>query len=149
MASYGRFAAMVAASTALGFAVMYLNVYDIDHVYFSWTRLFMALVMGGVMTAVMMLFMWGMYPDRKANWMVLGVAAALFAAGVTLARSQATVDDVSYMKAMIPHHSIAILTSTRARITDPRVRRLADGIIEAQRKEIGEMQQLISDLEKR
>lgn len=148
-ASYGRFAVMVAVSTAIGFAAMYLNVYEVDHVYFSWTRLFMALIMGGVMAAVMMLFMWNMYPNRKANRAVLGVAAVLFAAGLALARTQATVDDVSYMKAMIPHHSIAILTSTRARIEDPRVRKLADGIIETQEKEIAQMKQLAAELEQR
>lgn len=51
------------------------------------------------------------------------------------------------MKAMIPHHSIAIMTSERAHIRDPRVRELADGIIEAQVKEINEMKSLIADLE--
>src|SRR6476469_3168702 len=85
MGGYGRFAAMVATSTAIGFAATYLNVFELDHVFFSWTRLFMALVMGGVMTAVMMLFMWGMYPNKRANWAVMGVAVALFAAGVALA----------------------------------------------------------------
>lgn len=149
MGSYGRFAAMVATSTALGFAATYLNVLEPDHAFFSWTRLFMALVMGGVMTAVMMLFMWKMYPDQRANWGIVAAAAVLFAAGVTLARSQATVDDVSYMKAMIPHHSIAIMTSSRARIEDPRVRKLADGIIQSQEREIAEMKQLLSELERR
>jgi uncharacterized protein (DUF305 family) len=52
------------------------------------------------------------------------------------------------MKAMIPHHSIAILTSRRAQIHDPRVRKLADEIIEAQVREIGEMETLIADLER-
>ena len=51
------------------------------------------------------------------------------------------------MKAMIPHHSIAIMTSERAHIRDPRVRALADGIIEAQVREIAEMKALIADLE--
>jgi len=59
------------------------------------------------------------------------------------------VDQVSWMKAMIPHHSIAILTSERADIQDPRVRELADSIIEAQRREIDEMKALIKDLEAR
>jgi hypothetical protein len=149
MASYGRFAAMVAASTLVGFAAMYLNVLEWDHVFFSWMRFFMAMIMGGVMTAIMMLFMWGMYPNKKANWGVMGVAAALFLAGLGLARTQATVGDVAYMKAMIPHHSIAILTSSRANIEDPRVRKLADGIIEAQKREIAEMKDLIADLGKR
>jgi uncharacterized protein (DUF305 family) len=148
MGSYGRFAAMVAVSTSVGWAAMYLNVYQLDHVFFSWMRLFMAMIMGGVMTAIMMLFMWRMYPSKKANLAVLGVAAALFLAGLGLARTQATVDDVAWMKAMIPHHSIALLTSERARIENPRVRALVDGIIESQRREIAEMKALIEEIEK-
>jgi uncharacterized protein (DUF305 family) len=148
MASYGRFWAMVAASTVIGFGGMYLNTYQIDHVYFSWTRVFMAMIMGGIMTAVMMLFMWRMYPNKRTNAAVLGVAAALFVAGLSLVRTQATIGDVAYMRAMIPHHSIAIMTSSRARIEDPRVRKLADGIIESQKKEIAEMKDLIADLDR-
>ena len=148
-ASYARFWAMVGVSTALGFAAMYLNTYEADHVFFSWTRVFMAMIMGGVMTATMMLFMWKMYPGQRAKLGVLGIAALLFVAGLALVRSQATVDDVAYMRAMIPHHSIAILTSTRAHIEDPRVRKLADGIIETQKKEIAQMKALIEDLDER
>ncbi len=146
--NYGRFWAMVATSTTIGWAAMYLNTYQIDHVMFSWTRVFMAMIMGGVMTAVMMLFMWKMYPDNRARYGALVVALALFLAGLGLARSQVTVDDVDYMRAMIPHHSIAILTSTRAQIVDPRVRKLADGITATQLREIDEMKQLIADLKK-
>jgi len=146
--SYGRFWAMVATSTAIGWAAMYLNTYELDHVFFSWTRVFMAMIMGGVMTAVMMAFMWNMYPKKRSNQAVLAVAAALFVAGLGLVRSQATVGDVAYMQAMIPHHSIAVLTSSRARIEDPRVRKLADGIIEAQVREIEEMKLLIADIKR-
>lgn len=144
--NYGRFWAMVATSTTIGWGAMYLNTYQLDHVFFSWTRVFMAMIMGGVMTAVMMAFMWNMYPKKHASYGVLGIAAALFLAGLGLVRSQATVGDVAYMRAMIPHHSIAILTSTRAQIQDPRVRKLADGISETQKREIAEMKQLIADL---
>lgn len=143
---YGRFWVMVATSTVIGFGAMDLNTYALDHVFFSWTRVFMAMIMGGVMTAVMMLFMWPMYPNARANAGVLGVAAALFVAGLALVRTQATVDDLAWMRAMIPHHSIAILTSTRARIEDPRVRELADGIVETQKREIDEMERLIDEL---
>ena len=139
---------MVTASTVIGFGAMYLNTYELDHVFFSWTRFFMSMIMGGVMTAVMMLFMWGMYPNKQANRGVIAIAAVLFFAGLGLVRSQATVGDVAYMRAMIPHHSIAILTSSRAKIIDERVRKLADSIIEAQKKEIQEMKNLISDLTK-
>ncbi|WP_241209706.1 DUF305 domain-containing protein [Brevundimonas fluminis] len=127
---------------------MYLNTYAIEHVRFSQTRLWMALVMGATMAVVMLGFMWGMYRDRQLNLIILGCAALVFAGSLALVRSQRTVDDVSYMKAMIPHHSIAIMTSERARIRDPRVRDLADGIIEAQVREIAEMNALIADLER-
>jgi hypothetical protein len=99
------------------------------------------------MAIVMLLFMLGMYSNKIANLAIFGGAGAVFAICLWLVRSQATVTDVSWMKAMIPHHSIAILTSERANISDPRVRELADSIIEAQRKEIAEMKALIKDLE--
>lgn len=145
--SYVRFVAMIATSTIVMFGLMYLNTYSIDHVHFSQTRAWMALYMGAVMAVVMLAFMLGMYTNRSANIAILGGAVVLFAIGLFLVRSQATVGDVSYMRAMIPHHSIAILTSERAQITDPRVRALADGIIEAQRREIAEMEALITDLQ--
>lgn len=146
--SYARFTAMVATSTVVMFGLMYLNTYALDHVFFSQTRAWMALLMGALMALIMLGFMWGMYRNRAANLGILAVGALVFVGSLWLVRSQATVDDVSYMKAMIPHHSIAIMTSERAHINDPRVRKLADGIIEAQVREIGEMKQLIGDLDR-
>ncbi len=147
MMKYSKFGVMIATSTVVMFGLMYLNTYALDHVFFSETRAYMALVMGATMAVVMLAFMLAMYPDRQKNLAILIGSAAVFAVSLWLVRSQATVDDVAYMRAMIPHHSIAILTSERAHIKDPRVRKLADGIIEAQRREIGEMKALISDLD--
>lgn len=147
--SYGRFAAMIVTSTVIMFGLMYLNTYAFDHVSFSQTRSWMALLMGAVMAIVMMGFMWSMYQNARVNAAIIGGSIIVFALSLWLVRSQATVYDVSYMKAMIPHHSIAVLTSERAHIRDPRVRKLADGIIEAQVSEIAEMKSLIADLEKR
>ena len=149
MSKYSKFAVMIGASTLVMFALMYLNTYQLDHVYFSQTRAYMALIMGAAMAVVMLLFMRDMYPSRQANVAILAASAVVFALSLWLVRSQATVGDVAWMRAMIPHHSIAILTSERARISDPRVRKLADGIIEAQRREIGEMKVLIADLERK
>lgn len=143
---YGRFLAMVATSTVLMFGLMYLNTFSIDHVFFSQTRLWMAFVMGAVMALVMLGFMWSMYRNVRLNVIILGASVLVFALALWLARSQATVDDVSYMRAMIPHHSIAIMTSERAHIRDPRTRKLAKGIIEAQRREIAQMKYLIDDI---
>jgi uncharacterized protein (DUF305 family) len=147
MKMYGRFAAMIATSTLVMFGLMYLNTYQLDHVFFSETRAYMALVMGAAMAAIMLAFMLHMHPNRKLNVGIFVGSAVVFAVALWLVRSQATVDQVSYMKAMIPHHSIAIMTSTRAHISDPRVRKLADGIIESQRREIDEMKSLIRELE--
>ena len=148
MTKYTKFIAMIATSTLVMLALMYLNTYEFDHVLFSETRLYMAFVMGASMAIVMLLFMLDMYPKRALNGVIIVGSMAVFAGSLWLVRSQATVEDVSWMKGMIPHHSIAILTSERARIADPRVRKLADGIIEAQRREIGEMKALIADLDK-
>jgi uncharacterized protein (DUF305 family) len=145
---YGRFAAMIATSTVVMYGLMYLNTYRWDHVFFSEMRVYMALVMGAAMAAVMLAFMLHMHPNRKLNIGIFVASALVFAVALWLARSQATVDQVSYMKAMIPHHSIAILTSSRAAISDPRVRKLADGIIESQRREIEEMKALIGELQR-
>lgn len=145
--SYVRFLAMIATSTVAMFGLMYLNTYAIDHVFFSETRAYAALYMGATMAVIMLAFMLGMYSNRRANLAIALGAAIVFAGALYLVRSQATVGDISYMRAMIPHHSIAILTSERANIEDPRVRHLADEIIEAQRREIAEMKALIADLE--
>lgn len=149
MSKYVKFFVMIATSTLVMFVLMYLNTYAIDHVYFSETRTYMALYMGAAMSIVMLLFMWTMYPGKGKKILVLGASALVFSGAVWLVRSQATVDQVSWMKAMIPHHSIAILTSERAHLTDPRVRALADGIIKTQRKEIDEMKALIEELDGR
>jgi uncharacterized protein (DUF305 family) len=93
--------------------------------------------------------MLGMYQDKRANIGIYVASIVVFAVALFLVRSQATIQQVSYMKAMIPHHSIAILTSERAEIDDPRVRQLADEIIESQRREIDEMKMLIEELENR
>ncbi|WP_223115396.1 DUF305 domain-containing protein [Luteimonas suaedae] len=145
--SYWRFAAMVATATVVMFGLMYLNTYVLDHVRWSEMRAWMALLMGATMAIVMLVFMLSMYKQRKVNIAIFAGSAVLFALCMWLVRSQATVSDVDYMKAMVPHHSIAILTSTRAQISDPRVRKLADEIIAAQRREIAEMKYLIDQLE--
>lgn len=148
MGNYVRFGLMILCSTLVMYGLMYLNTYELAHVHFSQTRAWMALLMGAAMAIVMLAFMLGMYKDKRRNAVVFLGAAAVFAVSLWLVRSQRTVDDVSYMRAMIPHHSIAIMTSERARISDPRVRKLADGIAATQRKEIAEMEALIADIDR-
>lgn len=147
MNKYARFGIMILTSTIAMFALMYLNTYELGHVYFSETRVYMAIYMGAAMAIIMLGFMLAMYNNRAMNASIFTGSVLVFIFSLWLLRSQVTVDQVSWMKAMIPHHSIAILTSERATITDPRVRKLADGIIEAQRREIAEMKVLIQELD--
>lgn len=144
--SYARFFTMIATSTIVMLGLMYLNTFEADHVFWSQTRFWMAILMGATMAIIMIAFMWSMYSDPRLNALIVAGGAVTFALALWLVRSQETVGDVSYMEAMIPHHSIAILTSSRAHIRDPRVRKLADGIIATQVREIGEMKTLIEDL---
>jgi peptidoglycan/LPS O-acetylase OafA/YrhL len=144
---YGLFFAMIATSVVAMFVMTYLNSWEWGHVFFSETRAYMVLYMGAVMAVIMLAYMLGMYTKRAANIAIVAGCAVVFSLALYLVRSQTTVDDISWMEAMIPHHSIAILTSERAHISDPRVRELADQIIEAQRREIAEMKALIADLE--
>ena len=146
MNPYVKFTLMILTSTIVMFIMMYFNTYQLDHVYFSETRAYMALYMGAGMAVLMLAFMGNMYKKTKLNLAIYGISVLLFAVGIWGVRSQQTVDQVDWMQAMIPHHSIAILTSSRANIEDPRVQKLADDIISAQESEIKEMQTLIEEL---
>lgn len=143
---YRRFGAMIATSTVVMFCLTYTNVFAAGHIRWSEERVYMALLMGGAMAIVMLGFMWSMHPNRNVNIAILGGAAVLMGVALWLSRSQAFVDEREYMKGMIPHHSIAILTSERADLDDVRVCELANDIIIAQREEIDEMEWLIDDI---
>jgi hypothetical protein len=146
--SWGRFAGMIATSVVIMFFLMYQLIYTVDHSLFSMNRLVASLVMGCVMTVVMLGFMWSMYQGKRIKITVLVVAAVLGLGLLMVNRSQALIGDASFMKAMIPHHSIAINNARKASISDPRVRELADKIIESQVREIAEMKLLIADIER-
>lgn len=145
---WGRFAAMIAVSTAIMFFLMYQLVYSSEHALFSINRMLASLIMGGIMTAVMLAFMWKMYQPTTTKVLVLAGGLIAAAALLGINRNQTLVDDTRFMKSMIPHHSIAINNARKASISDPRVRRLADQIIESQVREIAEMKLLLADIER-
>src|SRR5690554_2281128 len=146
--NYTKFILMLAASFIAMYVTMYLNTYEIDHVYFSLTRFYMTCLGISAMALIMWFFMRKMYKNKKKNIAILLGSTILFVGALGLVRAQSPiVGDVLWMKAMIPHPSIAILTSKRADIKDPEVRKLADDIIEAQEKEIAEMKLMIKRLE--
>lgn len=144
--SWARLAQMVGTSTVIMFFLMYQLIYTTDHAMFSLNRLIASLVMGCVMSVVMLVFMWSMYQGPRAKIAVLVGATACAVLLLAVNRTQAVITDVAFMRSMIPHHSIAINNARKASIADPRVRRLADGIIESQVREIAEMKLLIEDI---
>ena len=146
--NYKTFFIMLACSFVAMYITMYLNTYKFDHVYFSLTRFYMTCLGISTMAVIMWVFMRKMYNDRKKNIAILAGSFILFIGALGLVRAQSPIiGDVLWMKAMIPHHSIAILTSERADIQDPEVKKLAEDIIKAQRKEIEEMKAMIKRLE--
>ncbi|MBA6421861.1 DUF305 domain-containing protein [Pseudomonas sp. 5Ae-yellow] len=139
---------MITTSTIVMFGLMYANSYTWEHLYYSESRAYMALYMGAAMAVIMLSFMLGMYVNKAVNVVIFVGSAVVFVAALFLFRSQDFVEDQAWMKAMIPHHSITILTSRRAEITDPRVSKLAEEIVLAQDREISEMRFLVEDIER-
>jgi len=147
MNPYLKFGLMMATSFVVMYAVMFLNVDVFDHVMLSPSRTYMTFLMIAAMVFVMMGFMWGMYRKKVWNYAILGVAALTFILCYAGVREQTFVSDVQWMKAMIPHHSIAIMVSQKAHLKDPEAIKLAEEIIEAQEAEIAEMKRMIYRLE--
>lgn len=145
---YLRLGGMILTAMVAMYALTYVNSFELSHVMWSETRVFMTLLMGATMTVIMFGFMRSMYQNWKLNIAVVLGSVILFILATWLVRSQTTVQERSYMSAMVPHHSIAILTSERSEIADVRVCQLAVGIIESQRREILEMNWLIEDIER-
>jgi len=147
MNPYLRFGLMMATSFVIMYAVMFLNVDVFKDVMLSPTRTYMTFLMIAPMVLIMMGFMWGMYKKKVWNYVIMGVAVLTFVLCYAGLRQQTFVSDVQWMKAMIPHHSSAIMVSEKAHLKDPEAIKLAEEIIEAQEKEIAEMRRMIYRLE--
>ncbi len=145
--NYTTFILMLICSAISMYITMYFNTYEFSHVYFSWTRMYMTFIGIGGMAIIMLLFMIKMYPNKAKNTSIILGSILMMAIATYLVRQQKPINDLKWMKAMIPHHSIAILTSGRANIQDPEVKQLAEDIIKAQEKEIAEMKKMIKRLE--
>jgi uncharacterized protein (DUF305 family) len=141
--NYKTFVWMLILSLIIMYGVMFLNVDQVDHIYLSMTRFYMTLMMVAAMALLMLAMMRMMYKNRKLNIIIVLSSILVFISSLVGVRTQTFVGDVQYMKGMIPHHSIAIMTSKNANIKDPEVRKLADGIIAAQEKEIAQMKAIL------
>lgn len=147
MGSYRKFVLMMIVSFIIMYAVMFLNADQFDHVMLSTTRTYMTILMIAPMVVSMLLFMWGMYKNKRLNYIILGVSVLAFSLTLYGLRQQVFISDIQWMKAMIPHHSSAIMVSQKAHLKDPEAKKLAQDIIEAQKREIEQMKKMIKRLE--
>jgi len=127
---------------------MFLNVDEANHIYLGTTRTYMASLMVSSMAIVMMLMMGKMYPNKRLNTGIILGGVVLFGLVPAGLRTQTPIGDVQYMKAMIPHHSSAILVSKNANLKHPEVIKLSEGIIALQKKEIADMKAVLTRMEK-
>lgn len=146
--SYRRFFTMMVISFVIMYIVMFLNLDRIAHYHTSTTRIYMAILMVAPMAIQMMIMMHNMYPNKKANTSIVLSAIGVFVFTLIGLRTQTPIGEIQYMKAMIPHHSSAIMVSKNANLKDPDVRKLAEQIIQSQEKEIAEMNSLLKRLKK-
>lgn len=140
---YRKFSLMMCISFVIMYLVMFLNMDRAEHYHTSATRIYMAVLMVAPMALVMIGMMGDMYPNKRTNMFIMLGSIALFVVTFVALRTQTPISDVQYMKAMIPHHSSAIMTSKNANIQDPEVRKLADSIIASQEREIRQMEAIL------
>lgn len=144
---YKKFFLTMAISFIIMYAVMFLNVEDINHIYVSPTRLYMALLMVAPMAILMLLTMGKMYPNKELNIVIMVVSIIVFSVSLMFLRRQTFIGDKAYMQAMIPHHSSAIMTSKQANIKDPEVKKLSEQIIQSQEEEISQMKNILKRMQ--
>jgi ABC-type multidrug transport system fused ATPase/permease subunit len=144
---YGKFGLMMLTSFVAMYLLMFINMDQIDHFQITLTRIYMAICMIAVMAVIMLLYMLGMYKNKKLNAAILVGSVIVFIGFLAMLRNQTFISDVQWMRGMIPHHSSAIMTSQMAHLEDPEAIKLSKEIIEAQKKEIAEMKKIIYRLE--
>ena len=86
-----------------------------------------------------------MFPNKALNAVLVVGFVVLFFGGLWLGRAEVGVGNDQFLRAMIPHHSRAILVCENANITDPAIDELCQGIIKTQEEEIATMEAMLGD----
>ncbi|MGI6855530.1 DUF305 domain-containing protein [Mesorhizobium sp. 1B3] len=143
---HGRPYFMFWVNMALGLAVMYVVMFSMIDGWGDFRNnlnmFYMAVTMWAPMGIFMLATMPGMYPNRRANFVLYVLFAALTAGSFWATRAQAFIDDRQFISSMIPHHSGAILMCREADLSDPELVTLCGEITKAQRTEIEQMNKI-------
>jgi hypothetical protein len=133
---YPRLIAMLGVSFLVMFVLMFAMVDRFGNVYASWNQFYMAGLMAASMGIIELALMWGMYPDKKTNGIIIAISAIALVAFWVLIRQQVAITDRQFLRSMIPHHGGAVLMCQQNRLRDPELQRLCTQIIAAQKAEI-------------
>lgn len=144
--SYRNLAIELLIDFVIMYLVMFTMIATLDHFRFNLNNVYMTLMMVAPMAVVMLLSMRSMFQNRRANWIIIGGAAVVFAASFYAMRTQAAINDQELIRGMIPHHSGAILMCEKAKLIDPELIALCDEIIVAQEREIAQMEAILDRL---
>ena len=142
--SYVSLAIQTIVSGAIMYLVMFVMIDSLSSFYNNLNMLYMTLMMVAPMVMLMVLAMSHMFPSKAANTALLLGATVAFFGSFWLIRSQTTIGDTAFLRSMIPHHSGAILMCGEAKLTNPEIVKLCEGIIKSQREEIDQMKRMLA-----
>lgn len=136
---YAAFAINMIVSLAVMYLVMFSMIDGWGDFRNNLNMFYMALSMVAPMGVLMLATMGGMYPNRKANLLLIAASVILFIAALVATRTQALIGDRQFISSMVPHHSGAILMCRKAALRDPELVTLCSEIVNGQRTEIDQM----------
>ena len=134
-------------SLLIMYLVMFTMIWSVGDLFNNINTFYMAVTMAMPMGILMLLMMRMMYPNQKLNRILYALFALLFILAFGGTRAQSLVGDRQFVRAMIPHHSGAILMCNRAAIRDAEIRDLCfkpDGIVDSQTREIAQMKAFLA-----
>lgn len=140
---YAKLAIALLLSLIVMFVLTMSMIVTIDHFYINMSNLWMAVIMVAPMGVIMLAVMSDMFGNIRLNIALYTTFAIIFFGAFLLGRAEVFVGDEQFLKSMIPHHSRAILVCEEASITDPEIIQLCDQIIETQREEIRQMEEIL------
>lgn len=143
---YKKLAIVISINTVVMFLIMFVNLWSASHFHVNVNRVYMALLMVAPMLLMMIIVMRSMYENKAANVAIMAACVVAIVALIAAIRTQAGVGDEQFLRSMIPHHSSAITMCRESAIADPQILTLCDEIVQAQKKEIAEMERILARL---
>ncbi|WP_089172878.1 DUF305 domain-containing protein [Bosea sp. AS-1] len=141
---YGRLTIELILDFIVMYLVMYTMIAALGHFHLNLNNVYMTMMMVAPMTIIMLVSMRSMFPSSRLNVIIGGAALVIFAVGFIAMRTQAGIGNAEFLRAMIPHHSGAILMCEKASITDPEIIALCQDITKSQNREIAQMEAILA-----